>query len=85
MAIIIHLKRCWILKRIYHHTQLREGPQTVVVGGGTGISTLLRGLKQYTSNISVIITVADDGGGSNAKKRHWYFPPGDIRVHTCTI
>ena len=67
-------------KRIYHHTQLREGPQTVVIGGGTGISTLLRGLKQYTSNISAIITVADDGGGSGMlRKDIGILPPGDIR------
>ncbi|HZK27905.1 MAG TPA: gluconeogenesis factor YvcK family protein [Thermoclostridium sp.] len=67
-------------KKIYQHTQLREGPQTVVIGGGTGISTLLRGLKQFTSNISAIITVADDGGGSGMlRKDMGILPPGDIR------
>ena len=39
-------------------------PNVVVVGGGTGLSTMLRGLKQHTSNITAIVTVADDGGGS---------------------
>ena len=43
---------------------LSTGPKIVVIGGGTGISTMLRGLKQFTSNITAIITVMDDGGGS---------------------
>lgn len=67
-------------RSIYHRTQLREGPHIAVIGGGTGISTLLRGLKQYTSNISAIITVADDGGGSGILRRDLgMLPPGDIR------
>lgn len=67
-------------KKIYQRTQLKEGPQIAVIGGGTGISTLLRGLKQYTSNISAIITVADDGGGSGMLRRDLgMLPPGDIR------
>ncbi len=65
---------------ILRRSQLREGPQIAVVGGGTGISTLLRGLKQYTANISAIITVADDGGGSGMLRRDLgMLPPGDIR------
>ena len=40
------------------------GPQVVAIGGGTGLSTMLRGLKRYTENITAIVTVADDGGGS---------------------
>jgi len=67
-------------KKIYHRSQLREGPNIAVIGGGTGISTLLRGLKQFTSNISAIITVADDGGGSGMLRRDLgMLPPGDIR------
>jgi uncharacterized cofD-like protein len=67
-------------KKIYHRSQLREGPHIAVIGGGTGISTLLRGLKQYTSNLSAIITVADDGGGSGVLRRDLgMLPPGDIR------
>lgn len=42
--------------------RLNRGPKIVVIGGGTGLSTLLRGLKQYSSNITAIVTVADDGG-----------------------
>ena len=41
-----------------------KGPKIVVIGGGTGLSNLLRGLKSHTSNLSAIVTVADDGGSS---------------------
>lgn len=41
-----------------------HGPRVAVIGGGHGLSTMLRGLKQYTENLSAIVTVADDGGGS---------------------
>ncbi len=43
---------------------LNKGPKIVVIGGGTGLSVLLRGLKKHTTNITAIVTVADDGGGS---------------------
>lgn len=56
------------------------GPKIVVIGGGTGLSVLLRGLKKVSTNISAIVTVADDGGGSGML-RHDYgmLPPGDVR------
>ncbi len=55
-------------------------PNVVVVGGGTGLSTMLRGLKQHTSNITAIVTVADDGGGSGKLREDLgMLPPGDIR------
>ena len=44
--------------------QWERGPKIVAVGGGTGLSTMLRGLKKYTKNLTAIVTVADDGGGS---------------------
>lgn len=60
--------------------QLR-GPKIVVVGGGTGLSVLLRGLKEYTSNLTAIVTVADDGGGSGVLREDLnMLPPGDIRA-----
>ncbi len=65
---------------LYKRKVLAAGPKIVVIGGGTGISTLLRGLKQYSSNITAIITVADDGGGSGALRTDLgMLPPGDIR------
>ena len=52
----------------------------VVIGGGTGLSTMLRGLKQYTSHITAIVTVGDDGGGSGKLREDLgMLPPGDIR------
>lgn len=65
---------------LLHHRRLNRGPKIVVVGGGTGLSTLLRGLKTYSANISAIVTVADDGGSSGRLRReNGVLPPGDIR------
>ena len=59
---------------------LVKGPKIVVIGGGTGLSTMLRGLKYYTSNITAIVTVGDDGGGSgDLREDLGMLPPGDIR------
>ena len=56
------------------------GPKVVVIGGGTGLSTMLRGLKLYTNNITAIVTVGDDGGGSGKLRADLgMLPPGDIR------
>jgi len=65
---------------VYHHRQLEKGPKIVVVGGGTGLSVLLHGLKELTSNITAIVTVADDGGSSGRLREQFdILPPGDIR------
>jgi len=57
-----------------------NGPQIVALGGGTGLSTLLRGLKLFTSNITAVVTVADDGGSSGMLREDLgILPPGDIR------
>lgn len=62
------------------HRRLNRGPKIVVVGGGTGLSALLRGLKVYSANITAIVTVADDGGSSGRLRRELgTIPPGDIR------
>ncbi len=62
------------------HRRLHRGPKIVVIGGGTGLSTLLRGLKVYSANITAIVTVADDGGSSGRLRREiGVLPPGDIR------
>ncbi|GAB6138028.1 gluconeogenesis factor YvcK family protein [Halanaerobaculum tunisiense] len=59
---------------------LNKGPKIVVVGGGTGLSTLLRGLKKYTTNVTALVTVADDGGSSGMLRDELgVLPPGDIR------
>lgn len=60
--------------------QWEKGPKIVAIGGGTGLSTMLRGLKKYTKNLTAIVTVSDDGGGSGVLRREIGMPPpGDIR------
>jgi uncharacterized cofD-like protein len=71
----------YVAKQVYRHRRRRkDGPKVVVIGGGTGLSVLLRGLKHHTENITAIVTVADDGG-SSGKLRHelGVLPPGDFR------
>jgi len=61
-------------------TQLDKGPRIVVIGGGTGLYVLLRGLKKITSNITAVVTVFDTGGSSGRlRKELGVLPPGDIR------
>ncbi len=68
--------RLKILKRKPRH----GGPKVVVIGGGTGLSVLLSGLKHHTENITAIVTVADDGGSSGKLRRELgVLPPGDFR------
>ncbi len=65
---------------LYQKRFLARGPRIVAIGGGTGLSTLLRGLKEHTSNLTAIVTVADDGGSSGALREELGIPPvGDIR------
>ena len=60
--------------------QWERGPKITAIGGGTGLSTMLRGLKKYTKNLTAGVTVADDGGGSGVLRRDIGMPPpGDIR------
>jgi len=59
---------------IYQKRFLARGPRIVAIGGGTGLSTLLRGLKEYTSNLTAVVTVADDGGSSGALREELGIP-----------
>lgn len=69
-----------LVDMLYHQKHLVRGPKVVTVGGGTGLSVLLTGLKEYTNNISAIVTVADDGGSSGRLRQQFdILPPGDIR------
>ena len=69
-----------IVDLVYQRRTLGRGPRIVAIGGGTGLSNLLRGLKQYTGNLTAIVTVADDGGSSGRLRRdRLAIPPGDIR------
>jgi len=65
---------------IFQNIRLDKGPKIVVIGGGTGLSNLLRGLKSHTSNLSAIVTVADDGGSSGRLREDFQMiAPGDLR------
>jgi uncharacterized cofD-like protein len=69
-----------LVEMLYQRRQRNKGPKIVVIGGGTGLSVLLTGLKQYSSNITAIVTVADDGGSSGRLRKEFdILPPGDIR------
>ena len=69
-----------LVELIYQRKSLARGPRVVVIGGGTGQSTILRGLKEHTSNLTAIVTVADDGGSSGVLREELGIPPvGDIR------
>ncbi len=60
--------------------RLLHGPRFVCVGGGTGLSTLLSGLKNFTRNITAIVAVTDEGGSSGRLRQEWgVLPPGDVR------
>jgi uncharacterized cofD-like protein len=69
-----------LVEVIYQKRFLARGPRVVAIGGGTGLSTLLRGLKEHTSNLTAVVTVADDGGSSGVLRTELGIPPvGDIR------
>lgn len=69
-----------ILDTVSAYRKKERGPRIVVVGGGTGLSALLRGLKNHSTNLTAIVTVADDGGSSGELRRNMgVLPPGDIR------
>ena len=69
-----------IANTIYTRRSLGRGPRIVVIGGGTGLSVLLRGLKRHTDNLTAIVTVGDDGGSSGRLRQELgVLPPGDFR------
>ena len=69
-----------LVEVIYQKRFLARGPRIVAIGGGTGLSTLLRGLKEHTSNLTAVVTVADDGGSSGVLREELGIPPvGDLR------
>jgi uncharacterized cofD-like protein len=69
-----------LLDVLYQEKKLERGPKVVALGGGTGLSNLLRGIKKLTSNITAVVTVADDGGSSGKLRDELgMLPPGDIR------
>jgi uncharacterized cofD-like protein len=70
-----------LVELIYQKRFLARGPRIVAIGGGTGLSTLLRGLKEVSSNLTAVVTVADDGGSSGRLRDEFsVLPPGDLRM-----
>ena len=69
-----------LIEKLYSKRYLEKGPKILAIGGGTGLSVLLRGLKEYTSNITAVVTVTDDGGSSGRLRGEMgILPPGDLR------
>jgi uncharacterized cofD-like protein len=69
-----------VVEAVAEHRRRGRGPRVVALGGGTGLPTLLRGLKAHTTNLTAIVTIADDGGSSGRLRRSLgVLPPGDFR------
>jgi uncharacterized cofD-like protein len=69
-----------LVDQLADYRRRERGPRVVVIGGGHGIATVLRGLKEHTHNLTAVVTVADDGGSSGELRRSLgILPPGDIR------
>lgn len=69
-----------VLEDLFRRRKLNRGPKIVAIGGGTGLSTMLKGIKKITNNITAVVTVGDDGGSSGKLREELgVLPPGDIR------
>jgi uncharacterized cofD-like protein len=88
VLLIVAARKAWLFKRTGPETageiraasRLARGPRVVAVGGGNGLAALLRGLKTHTSNLTAVVTMADDGGSSGLLRRDMGMPPpGDLR------
>lgn len=75
-----------VIDVVYAHSKRHTGLKVVAIGGGTGLPSVLRGLKVHTSNITAIVTVADDGGSSGRLRREMgVLPPGDMRNNIAAL
>ncbi len=75
-----------VVELVADHRRRQRGPKVVAVGGGTGLPVLLRGLKPYTTNLTAVVTVADDGGSSGRLRRELgVLPPGDFRDNIAAL
>ena len=80
ITVLVPDKSGRLVDMIYEHRRLDKGPNITVVGGGTGLSVLLRGMKEVTRNVTAVVTVADDGGSSGRLREEFnVIPPGDLR------
>lgn len=80
IAVLIPDRSENLIDLIYQERKLGRGPAVTVIGGGHGLSVLLRGIKTSTNNVSAVVTVADDGGSSGRLREELgIIPPGDLR------
>ena len=80
LSAFVEPERASVVDTIYRYRVRQRGPKIVAIGGGTGLSTLLRGLKERTDALTAILTVADDGGSSGRLREELgLLPPGDFR------
>lgn len=75
-----------VIDVVYAHSRRQKGMKVTAIGGGTGLPSILRALKPYTSNITAVVTVADDGGSSGKLRRELgVLPPGDLRNNIAAL
>lgn len=75
-----------VAAQVYRHRRRQQGPKITCIGGGTGMPSVLRGVKTYTEKITAIVTVADDGGSSGRLRREMgLLPPGDFRNNLAAL
>jgi uncharacterized cofD-like protein len=80
VTVLLPQRESELVNIMYQKRYLERGPRIVAIGGGSGLSVLLHGLKEFTSNITAVVTVADDGGSSGRLRTQFNIPPpGDIR------
>lgn len=80
VTVLLPSRESELVNIMYQKRYLERGPRIVAIGGGSGLSVLLHGLKEVTSNITAVVTVADDGGSSGRLRSQFNIPPpGDIR------
>lgn len=79
-------RRGAVIDAVYSHSRRHKGIHVVAIGGGTGLPSILRALKPYTSNLTAVVTVADDGGSSGRLRRELgVLPPGDLRNNIAAL
>lgn len=80
ISLLVPFKQGHLVDLMYQKSRLAQGPKILAIGGGTGLSVLLQGIKHYTHNITAVVTVADDGGSSGRLRQQFdMVAPGDIR------
>lgn len=86
LAPLILNRRVSLVDVVYAHSRRQRGLKVVAIGGGTGLPSVLRGMKAHTSHITAIVTVADDGGSSGKLRRELgVIPPGDLRSNITAL